>query len=468
MQMQAESGKERMMFSRIGYAWFVAKFVKGTLLSNDRAEPRPAAFGKAWVRSHPFTLMALTQRGEAVSDNDLYAKAGLNTMLAWKDRSLTFQAAARQRIPWQFHLDMRRGPLSDELKSYVNGLLNNYPGGEGLLLWDEPKLNEMADLAKVAAWLREAHPELLVYTNLNPIPSVGDPRFAGYRAGPQHADDESYPYSYDDSIRDCIAIVQPDVLMTDIYPFWSPKSLDPRDYLQTKYFLNLSLIRAAALDNEIPYWMFVQAYQDEGRVRAPSESDLRMQVFSTLAYGFTGIAYYTYDVVEEGSMLDAQMRPTPIYEHVTKLNAEVKQLGKALRFLTSVDVRYVPGRPGNPVPLGLEAYRPNSWASTLITNIAVGSEDKNALIGFFEDDAGGLYFMVVNLAHGESISAGQAATPITLSLARPVKSLYVLSRDTGKPVAVNLDNDNQAKLAFPGGTGELFKIGDAKFAGLAD
>jgi len=31
------------------------------------AEPRPADFGTKWVRKHPFTLMALTQRPEALA-----------------------------------------------------------------------------------------------------------------------------------------------------------------------------------------------------------------------------------------------------------------------------------------------------------------------------------------------------------------------------------------------------------------
>ena len=29
--------------------------------------PRPEDFGRQWVRSHPFTLMALTQRPDAVA-----------------------------------------------------------------------------------------------------------------------------------------------------------------------------------------------------------------------------------------------------------------------------------------------------------------------------------------------------------------------------------------------------------------
>ena len=435
------------------------------------AETRSPTFGREWVKSHPFTLMALNQRGEAVSENNLYSQAGLNTMLAWKDRPLTFQAAARQKIPWQYHLDMRKGPLSNELRSYINGLFKSYPGGEGILLWDEPKLNEMADLGKIAAWLREAHPNLLIYTNLNPIPPSGDHRFAPGRAGLREEGNESYPYSYHDSIMDCLKIVQPDVLMTDIYPFWSPDTLDPQKYLQNKYYLNLNLIRRAALDAKIPYWMFVQAYEDVGRCRLPSESDLRMQVYSTLAFGFTGIAYYTYDTVEEGSMLDANNRPTDIYQRVASVNKEIKHLGNALTQLASVDVRYIPGSQqidgdvvANPVPISMEVLRPHSWSSTTISNIEIGQHgwDKSALVGFFEDDAGELYFMVVNLSHGKDVTAEQARTSIRVTMAPWVRELTMLSRENGKPIKVQMA-DNQFTLDLPGGTGELFKLGSGPF-----
>ncbi|MCC7352088.1 MAG: hypothetical protein IT446_16125 [Phycisphaerales bacterium] len=438
------------------------------------AGTRSATFGLDWVKSHPFTLMALTQRGEAVSGNNLYSQAGMNTMLAWKDRAPIFQSAIRQHLPWIFHLDSRKGPLSDDLKTYLSGVISKYPGCVGLQVWDEPKLPEMSDIGKIVAWLKQAHPNLLVYSNLNPIPNVGDPRYCSWRAGLPVEGYEQYPYSYDDSIHDYLKIVQPDLLMTDIYPFWSPQELDPEQYLLQKYFLNLTLIRQAALEANIPYWMFVQAYQDQGRCRMPSESDLRMQVYSTLAYGFTGIAYYTYDPVEEGSMLDAKFQPSAVYQAVRQLNEEVKRLGNSLRQLRNVAVRYVPGRHDaggqsilNSTPNGLEAYRPRSWDATTIVNVILEQPgaNKNALIGFFEDDQGGLYFMIVNLTHGENLSARETTLPITITMAPWVKNLSVLSRETGRSTPVEL-KDGKLRLELPGGTGDLYRVGQGPFRGV--
>ena len=50
---------------------------------------------------------------------------------------------------------------------------------------------------------------------------------------------------------------------------------------------------------------------------------------------------------------NATLERRPIYHHVARLNREVLNIGQALRFLTSTDVRYVPG-PGNKVPAGAE------------------------------------------------------------------------------------------------------------------
>ena len=67
------------------------------------AGDRPADFGKRWVRSHPFTITALTQRPQAVQD-DRYVEVGCNAMLAWKRWEGLAPAAQRMGIPYHCHL----------------------------------------------------------------------------------------------------------------------------------------------------------------------------------------------------------------------------------------------------------------------------------------------------------------------------------------------------------------------------
>ncbi len=100
-----------------------------------------------------------------------------------------------------------------------------------------------------------------------------------------------------------------------------------------------------------------------GAYRLPSKSDARMEVFSHLAAGFTGLAYFTFDNdpgYEYASVLDSAGNPTSLYPIITDLNKEAANLGKALRFMTSTDVKFIGGTHlenstlvKDPAPLGM-------------------------------------------------------------------------------------------------------------------
>jgi len=444
---------------------------------------RPKDFGRQWVRSHPLTLMALTLRGEVVKDNDWYSEAGLNTMLAWKCRPAIFEAAARQGLPYHYHVNKTRVTLDGiraDAKSWLTSTVRTYPGVAGVLVYDEPKLTEFPKAAKGVAEVKRMLPDALVYSNVNPIsPLKAHVYSSPDRAGAKYLgdgiyDDTPVPYTYDDFLDDLARIIKPDVLMADVYPFWVPAKLDPKWYLKEKYFWMLAALRKAGLKHGLPYWIFVQAYESTGRCRYPSESDLRMQVYSSLAFGFTGIAYFTYDWGrgEDRSLLDHNFQRAPLYHEVAKLNAEVSNLGKALRFLTSTDVRYVLAegvKGGGSVllsPKGLAPFYHKSRVAKLLREITVhdGVRGEDGLVGFFTDDEGGEYFMIVNLRHGEDVTADQARMTLNLHFAPSIAKVGRLSRQTGKPELL-VPKGGELTVVLPGGTGDLFKFGDAAFAG---
>ena len=331
----------------LGCACLVMLAALGGPASLLAESPRPKDFGRQWVRTHPFTLMALVQQNEAVAGKDHYAQAGFSVMLVWKERAGIFKAAKRMDLPWIYHLEKRYRTL-DDIKAEVSGLVKTYPGGLGFLAWDEPKLPEMPRAGKRVAWINKTYPEMLVFSTVNPIKppfAFSFPNLAGEKAIDTGLYDEpSVPYTYDDHLDNLAEIVQSDVLMADIYPFWNPKKLYPDKYLRDQYFFMLQALRKAGLKHNRPYWIFVQAYEDPGRCRLPSESDLRMEVYSALAFGFTGVSYFLYDAGPPfRCLMDQSNSPTPLYHVVRELNAEVARLGRSLRFLTCTDVRYVPG-----------------------------------------------------------------------------------------------------------------------------
>jgi hypothetical protein len=251
------------------------------------AAARRKDFGLQWVRQHAFTLMGLCQV-EATFDPATYRAAGFNTLLAWKARAGILESAEKAQLPHFLHLYAKQGP-DDEFKQRVADLQQRYPQCMGIIINDEPNLAQMPVTRDAIAWLRTAYPNLLVMSNGYPMGAESKESAGGPR------DD----YSYSDYMRDYIRIINPDVVMFDIYPFTDGKGAGVTDL----YYLNLHVVRQEALKANKPYWTFIQAYQTNNR-RLPSESDLRMQLFSSLTYGFTGFAYFTYDVAYDRGLLE--------------------------------------------------------------------------------------------------------------------------------------------------------------------
>ena len=423
----------------------VAAIIGGAVTAQGAQKQRKADFGQEWIRCHEFTITGLTLRSTAVED-DKYSKANMNTMLAWKPfREGMLESALRQGLPW--HMHSGKYPLNDELKERLSGLIERNPGCEGILVWDEPEFKDMEKVAEVVTWLRETYPHKLVYSNGGP------------------ADLEYF--------EEFIKVIKPDIFMMDTYPHGKKISDPAGTGLQDNYYKIMSDTREAARKVDIPYWVFIQSYEAGDR-RYPSESDVRMQVFSSLAYGATGIAYFTFDHGFERGLLisdDVEDRhggePTDLYFDVKYVNEEVLNVGKALRYLTSRGVNYVPGKHvvgdnvvQNAVPEGITVYQ-GGGGSALIKRITVKDygKSKDVMIGFFEDGIKDEYFMLVNLCHGPDLRAQECKSTITIEFAPSVKAVARLSRHTGKPELLMV-KDGQLEITLLGGTGDLFKPAD--------
>jgi hypothetical protein len=452
----------------------------------ETANARPREFGRQWVRQHPFQLFGLVVLNREL-DITRYQQASFNSVLIWKSRTPIFESTVKAQMPWHFHIYAKQG-ATETFQNSVNDLLAKYPGNIAFVVNDEPQLNGMPATAEAMAWLRHKYPNALTYSNAWPM-GADNWHYAG---SPLRTD-----YSYQQYIEDYINIIRPDVMMFDIYPF------QDRDGVANVYFHNMQLVRQASLKAGIPYWVFVQAYLGKNR-RLPSDSDYRMQVFSSLAFGYTGIGVFTFDTAHEKGLLDIKGEPTPLYNHAVKANREVMNIAGPLRFLTSTEVRFVKRTPASPVAQGLLAWDNFSVADTYIKNISImtvshlsskngdqSSESQeeaadagkrklaagdspdsyvdvanaDGLIGYFQDDAGGKYFMITNLWHSKYATADQRELSFTLKFDPGVKQVARLSRKTGKAEQLTLQ-DGEIDLVLPGGTGDLFKVDDASFPGL--
>lgn len=401
--------------------------------------------GTRWVRTHPFTITGLCLYDDPPLDIERYVEAGFSSVLVWKAKPGVIGPTVAAGVPWHMHLRVgRQGRprLNDELKAHIRALHARHPGGIAWIVNDEVKGAEPLRITREAMdWLRAEFPDMLVYSNANPLkPGGRDIRF----------------------IRNWQQSLEPDVLMFDLYPFIKDGST------LSNYFYNLATVRRVALEAGIPCWTFIQSFG--GRVgfpeRLPSESDLRMQLFASLTYGYTGVAYFMYEIHDHDHIRRALLykcEPTRLYAAARKANGEVARLGRCLRALTSTDVGYLAAS-GNALPTGMSAWQPSEPIERIERTAA---PEPDALVGRFVDDAGGRYFMLTNLAHGDGVSAEDARSGFRLKLAGDAPALFRLSRETGRAEPILPAGGGELTVSLPGGTGDLFRWVDADFAGLA-
>ena len=402
--------------------------------------------GHRWVRSHPFTTMALTITRTKVNGRQ-YRQANFSTLLVWKAFDALLQQAVKAGMPWHLHVYPQHQGLTERLKANLKRMYDTYPGCTGWTVWDEVTRKYMFKAAMTTAWLRKMYPHTLVYSN--GLPAAGDRRMYGGDPPPGGRD------TYQQYQNDFIDIMNVDVLSYDSYPFQEGTG---------NIFPVMAETRKVGLERDVPYWTFVQSHAAKRhRLRMPSESDVRMQVFAHLTHGYTGILYFTY-----AGMVDKEYRPMPLYYAVARLNTEVANVGQALRFLTSTDVRIVVGA-GSTLRKGTVAWSPGAGDEHRITDVTIDDptpgDFRDVLLGFFRDDDGRRYVMVTNLAHGPGASAASRRMTVTLHLDRGIRVVGRLSRETGAPELLRTAA-GKLTLTLPGGTGDLLRFGDAEFPGL--
>ena len=435
---------------------------KSSLSASPNPGERPKDLGKRWVRSHPFMLNSYGI--VASTDADAYIGANLNCGLTI---SLYQKAAAAGYDTHWMGQQIRSYPKLDDPGRTDVHIASNAPRMTAYFVRDEPSRKRSGtggidEIVKpVADYVRSIDSKRII--NVNAFPSVAQP-------SQLWGDDTNPTYTYEQYLDDLMTIVRPDVLMYDHYPFrHGPTDLD-------LHFHNLMVIRAKAAQYGVPFFAWVQSFQNEHH-RLSSESELRFQLFTLLAAGAKGFSYFIYDPAvakgwtglrqREGATkeVDGKETPSAMYAHTSTANAEVLNLGKCLRFLESTDLRYIPGSQ-NPAPKGLKAWSADdSPDSHLRTVRAIEGNAGDALLGFFVDDDRASYVMIVNLKMGPDLDAAAAEAEFDLTFDPKLKSVWCLDRATAKAQEVSLDSGS-VRIRLPGGTGELFKFGDGEFAGL--
>jgi hypothetical protein len=260
--------------------------------------------------------------------------------------------------------------------------VNQHPAVIGYYLRDEPPASYFDGLEKVASVVRELAPGKWPYINL----------FPNYAEASQLATPDYQTY-----VDRFIATCHPPVLSYDHYALYESG-------LQDRYWTNLEQMRAAAIKAKVPFWNIVLAVAHFNH-REPTFADFRIQVFSTLAYGGRGLAYFTYFAPKVGNYrmapIDQFENKTPNWYFMQNVNQQVLKLAPTLLKLRSDEVYHF----GKPPP----GARPTTQSSLLTS----AGSDQFMAGDFTHADDGSRWVMVVNKSLTSSIPcAPQPRTPI--------------------------------------------------------
>jgi hypothetical protein len=243
--------------------------------------------------------------------------------------------------------------------------VGRHPAVFGYYLRDEPDAGMFGGLAKVAGLVRELAPGKWPYINL--FPDYATP---GQLGAPDYAE----------YLERFIATCHPSIISYDNYSLMDDGSV------RENYWSNLEAVRAASKKHGLEFWNIVLSVAHFS-YRELSAADLRFEVYTTLAYGGRGLAYFTYFTPALGNYrmapIDQFGHPTPTWYSMQHANLQVQKLAPTLLQLTS-DAVYHFGH----VPAGARGAPTNSLVR------GVGGD--NFLVGDFTHRDGSRYLMIVN------------------------------------------------------------------------
>jgi hypothetical protein len=299
----------------------------------------------------------------------------------------------------------------------------NHPALAGYFLADEPGPGAFPLLAAVNQYLLKKDPARLPFINM--LPNYVDEKYIG---GP-----------YEKFLEQYCATVKPKLLCYDHYALFEKVERE-------SYFANMEAIRRNALKCGAAMGYIFQC-TPHGTYRDPSETDLRWQVNTALAYGCKALLYFTYftptdaDSNFHNGILDAKGNRTPHFAMAKAINAELKNLSGTLTKLTSTSVYHT-----GPLPAGCTAL-----AADAPIQVQSGGP---LVLGFFKHEDRSNWAIVVNRDMHKPTSA-------SLVFAGKPKGVDELSPQTGKLAAIQLA-DGKATFELARGGIKLFKLQAAR------
>jgi len=332
------------------------------------------------VSPRDFALMAWDQSPSDPHQLDLMRQAGLNISGFCSPGDLAKVQAAKMSC---FVDDERANgyewtgmPDRKELQKKIDTLVaevRNHPAALGFLLRDEPPAAMMPGLGEVAAMLRRAMPGAWPYVNLLPnyatAAQLGAPTYNAY-------------------VQKFVRDVHPPLLSYDNYSLFNGRMMG-------RFYTNLATIRRASEKAGIPFWNVILANSHFSYME-PTDATLRLQAYSTIAYGGRGIEYFTYFSPKIGNFrlapVDQFGHRTATWYELRRLNNQIRELAPWLIKLHSTGVYH-----SAPLPEGAEPVAKSRLVKQVrATSFQSPPVAPEYLMGEFQDGEGHSFLMIVN------------------------------------------------------------------------
>lgn len=224
--------------------------------------------------------------------------------------------------------------------------LKTHPAVAGWFVKDEPKRGDLSAVAKKMKSFHSFDSKGISYVNLlptdSPIDLIGNP-----------------PIKY---FNDATAMLPLQVLSFTFYPIVVHDG-KPERKVNGLWYENLELFAAKAKSLNIPLWTFVLASSyhhptGKGSYPEPTLGDLRLQIYSNLAYGSQMLQYYTYTTPQETPYYNAPIKKdgtkSATYDKLREVNNEVIRLSGVFVGAKMINVWHTgPQRPKGTKPLVL-------------------------------------------------------------------------------------------------------------------
>ncbi len=221
-----------------------------------------------------------------------------------------------------------------ELKTNTEATVKRFmrdPNVGAWMLRDEPCRTDFPDLSEWAKKIREVDDYNFCYLNL--FPNYANEQQLGNKTYQEHVDQ-------------FVAEVPVQVISFDHYPVIG-------DTLRAGWYDNLEIISAAARKAGKPFWAFALAVA-HGPYPIATIPQLRLQVYSDLAYGAQGIQYFTYWTPVDTTWkfnhgpIMADGKRTEVYDRIKLVNNEIRNLSPVFLGAKVISV----GHTGKNIPIG--------------------------------------------------------------------------------------------------------------------